>query len=161
MTQQSSSAANIADRELVITRFFDAPSKLMFAAWTDPAHVRHWMGPRGFTAHQVKYDFRPGGSWRLCLRPDDGSMDLWQSGVYRKILAPKLLEFTFGWDSENGQPRHETLVTLTFEEQAGKTKMTFRQAAFESIEERDGHNGGWSSAFDRLSEYLEGEILTR
>lgn len=154
MTPQSNPNMSVADRDLVITRLFDAPCELMFKAWTDPAHVRHWMGPRGFTAHRIEYDFRPGGAWRLCLRPDDGGVELWQSGVYRKIVRPALLEFTFGWDGKDGQPRQETLVTITFADEAGKTRMTFRQAVFESVKERDGHQVGWNSAFDRLEDYV-------
>jgi uncharacterized protein YndB with AHSA1/START domain len=61
--------------------------------------------------------------------------------------------FTFAWDEE-GERGLETLVTVTFAEQKGKTLMTFRQVPFQSVEERDGHRGGWTSSFDRLEDYV-------
>lgn len=142
-----------AERVLVITRVFDAPPGLVFRLWTDPEHAKHWMGPRGFTARYLEHDLRPGGAWRACLRPNDGGDDLWQSGVFREIVAPERLVLTFAWDGKDGCRGHETLVTVTFAEHQGRTKMTFRQAAFESVEQRDGHQGGWTSSFDRLEEY--------
>jgi uncharacterized protein YndB with AHSA1/START domain len=146
--------AETDDRTLVITRVFDAPRELVFKAWADPAHAKHWMGPRGFTATHIEQDPRPGGAWRACLRPDDGGRELWQGGVFREIVEPERLVYTFAWDGENGRRGHETLVTVTFAEHQGKTRMTFRQAVFESVGQRDGHQGGWSSAFDRLEEYV-------
>jgi uncharacterized protein YndB with AHSA1/START domain len=144
-----------ADRELVITRVFDAPRELVWRVWTDPAHARAWMGPRGFTAVHQEQDGRPGGAWRLCLRPDGGGPDLWQGGVNREIVPPERLVFTFAWDAPDGGRGPETLVTVTFAEKDGKTEMTFRQSPFTSVEERDGHRGGWNSAFDRLAGEVE------
>jgi uncharacterized protein YndB with AHSA1/START domain len=142
--------------ELVIIRVFDAPRELVFKAWTDPRQSAQWMGPRGFTACHQEIDLRPGGAWRACLRPDDGGQDLWQGGAYREVVEPERLVFTFAWDGDDGRPRNEMLVTVLFEEQGGKTKMIFRQIAFESLEQRDGHQGGWNSTFDRLEEHLAG-----
>jgi uncharacterized protein YndB with AHSA1/START domain len=142
------------DRVLVITRVFDAPRALVFKAWTDAEHGKHWSGPRGFTATHIEGDLRPGGAWRLCLRRDETGEELWQGGVYREVVVPERLVFTFAWDGEDGRPGHETLVTVTFAERGGKTTMTFRQAVFRSVEERDGHQGGWTSAFDRLEEHV-------
>jgi uncharacterized protein YndB with AHSA1/START domain len=149
----------LADRELVITRILDAPASLVFKLWTDPAHVTRWLGPRGFTATHMESDLRPGGAWCACLRRDETGAELWQRGVYREIIEPERLVFTFAWDDANGRPGHETLVTITFVEQAGaehagKTTMTFRQAVFESVEQRDSHRSGWNSSFDRLEEYV-------
>ncbi len=154
MVAKNSPGAEPGERVLVITRVFDAPPSLVFKLWTDPAHTKHWMGPRGFTKLHLEQDLRPGGAWRACLRPDDGGDDLWQGGVYREVVEPKRLVFTYAWDRENGRRGHETLVTVTFAEHQGKTKMTFRQAVFESVAERDGHQGGWTSSFDRLEEYV-------
>jgi uncharacterized protein YndB with AHSA1/START domain len=145
-----------AERELIITRIFHAPREFVFKAWTDPEHGKHWMGPRGFTATHQEGDVQPGGRWRLCLRRDDTGDELWQGGVYREAVEPERQVFTFAWDGENGHRGHETLITLTFAEHEGKTKMTFRQGVFESIEQRDGHQGGWNSTFDRLEEYVNG-----
>jgi uncharacterized protein YndB with AHSA1/START domain len=64
--------------------------------------------------------------------------------------------FTFSWE-EDGERGRENLVTIAFSEQGGKTRMTFRQAFFESISGRDSHNEGWSECFDRLAQFLAGE----
>lgn len=74
-------------------------------------------------------------------------------GVFRQIVEPSLLSFTFAWDEE-GERGLETLVTLTFEDLGGRTRFTLRQAPFQSAGERDGHGEGWSSTLDRLQEAL-------
>jgi uncharacterized protein YndB with AHSA1/START domain len=87
------------------------------------------------------------------MRSPEGR-DLWLGGVYREIVAPERLVFTHAWDSADGKPGHETVATVTLVDQGGKTKMTFEQAFFESVEQRDGHQGGWSECFERLAQHL-------
>jgi uncharacterized protein YndB with AHSA1/START domain len=142
-----------AERALVITRVFDAPRDLVFKAWTDPAHARHWWGPVNYPASHLEMDVRPGGAWRMCLRSTEGEPDLWQGGEFREVTPPEHLVFTFAWEAE-GERGVETLVTVTFVEENGRTRMTFRQVPFQSAEERDGHRWGWNSAYDRLAEHL-------
>jgi uncharacterized protein YndB with AHSA1/START domain len=110
-------------------------------------------GPRDYPATYLDMDVRRGGAWRCCLRSTETGKELWQGGVFRDVAPPDRLEFTFSWDEE-GERGLETLVTVTFIEQDGKTLMTFRHAPFQSIKERDGHQGGWTSTFDRLVDYL-------
>jgi uncharacterized protein YndB with AHSA1/START domain len=144
------------DRVLIVTRIFDAPRALVFAAWTDPERMQHWMGPRDYPSVHREGEIRPGGSWRCCLRSVKDGHDLWQGGVYKEIVPLERLVFTFAWDKGHESSGHETLVTVTFEEHgSGKTKMTLRQELFESVESRDGHNFGWNSSFDRLADYLQ------
>jgi uncharacterized protein YndB with AHSA1/START domain len=143
-------------RVLVITRVFDAPRALVWMAWTDPTHATRWMGPRGFTASHLEGELRPRGAWRACLRRDDSGEELWQGGVYLEIVAPERLVYSFAWDDANRPRGHETRITLSLTERQGRTTMAFRQEVFESVEERDGHQGGWSSTFDRLAEHLAG-----
>ena len=142
-----------AERELVITRVFDAPRDLIFRAWTDPRQAVQWWGPRDYPATHLEMDVRPGGVWRGRLRSIADGRELTLGGVFREIVAPERVVFTFAWDEE-GERGIETLVTVTFAEEEGKTRMTFRQVPFQSIEERDGHRGGWTSSFDRLAEYV-------
>lgn len=143
----------LAEPELVIMRVFNAPRDLVWKAWTDPKQTVLWWGPKHCPATLVEMDLRPGGHWRGQLRfPDDGKM-LSHKGVFREVVAPERLVFTFSWDEE-GERGLETLVSVTFADQGEKTLMTFRQIPFQSAEERDGHRGGWSSAFDRFDEQL-------
>jgi len=145
--------AEPAERELVITRIFDAPRELVFKVWTDPSHAKNWFGPRDYPAAHLEMDVRPGGAWRGCLRSTESGEELRLGGVFREVAPPERVVFTFAWEEE-GERGLETLVTLTFAEQDGKTRMTFRQAPFQSLEERDGHQGGWNSTFDRLGVHL-------
>ena len=145
------------NRELVITRLFDAPRKLVFEAWTDPKHLAQWWGPRDYPAALVKLDVRPGGAWRHCLRSTETGNDLWHRGVFREVVAPERLVFTFAWE-EDGERGLETLVTVTFADEDGKTRMTLRQTPFQSDGERDGHQSGWNSTFDRLAEHLRDRV---
>jgi uncharacterized protein YndB with AHSA1/START domain len=153
MSASTSAITKPAERELVITRLFDATRELVFEAWTDPKHLAQWWGPRDYPAAQVKLDVRPGGAWRHCLRSTETGNDLWHRGVFREVVAPERLVFTFAWEEE-GERGLETLVTVTFADDGGKTRMTLRQTPFQSDGERDGHQGGWNSTFDRLADHL-------
>ena len=135
--------------ELVITRIFDAPPELVFAAWTNPHHVREWWGPVNYPARFVEMDVRPGGKWRMCLRSTEGKPELWQGGLYREVTPPERLVFTFSWEEE-GERGLETVITVSFTGEGRKTRVIIRQTPFQSAEEREGHRWGWNSTFDRL-----------
>jgi uncharacterized protein YndB with AHSA1/START domain len=153
MTARISPGQRSTQPELVITRVLDAPRELVFQAWTEPEHLVHWSCPHGFTLTHCEGDLRPGGAWRSCMRSPEGR-DLWLGGVYREIVAPERLVFTHAWDDAAGKPGHETVATVTLVDQGGKTKMTFRQAFFESVQQRDGHQEGWTECFERLAQHL-------
>lgn len=143
------------DQELVLTRRFDAPRELVYAAFTDPAQLRRWWGPKDYPATHVEMDVHPGGRWRNCLTAAADGRELWQHGTFREVEPPSRLVFTFVWEEE-GERGLETLVTITLADEGGGTRLTLRQTPFHSIAERDGHGGGWSSSFDRLDEILAG-----
>jgi uncharacterized protein YndB with AHSA1/START domain len=143
-----------ADRVLVITRIFDAPRELVFKAWTEPQHLVRWMGPRGFKSTVLHSDLRAGGAYRIHMRGPEGD-DHWTQGIFREIVEPERLVTVGSWADANGNPTSpETVLTITLEEDGGKTRLTLHQAIFESISARDGHRGGWNSSLDRLAEYL-------
>ncbi len=143
-----------AERELVITRIFDAPRKMVYNAWADPEQAVKWLGPKGFTGKIEKMDARPGGSYRFYMRDSQGG-DHWQQGVFREIVEFERIVQTYAWADAAGNPTGpETLLTVTFEDHGAKTKLTLHQAVFESVTARDMHRGGWTSALDRLEELL-------
>jgi uncharacterized protein YndB with AHSA1/START domain len=78
----------------------------------------------------------------------------WKQGVYREVVEPERLVFTFAWEDAEGKPGHQTLVTLTFAEHGDKTELTLHQAVFESVARRDEHRRGWASTLERFAEYL-------
>jgi uncharacterized protein YndB with AHSA1/START domain len=154
MAANANPTAEATSHELVITRVFDAPRDLVWRAWTDPAQVARWLGPRGFTGTVEKLDARVGGAYRFHLRAPDGA-DLWMQGVHREIVPPERLVNTYVWADAQGRPTGpETLLTLTFSEQSGKTTLTLRQTLFETATARDAHREGWSSALDCLAEVI-------
>jgi uncharacterized protein YndB with AHSA1/START domain len=143
----------IDDLTLVITRVLDAPRAMVFAAWIDQDQAAQWWGPRGFTSVSCTMDVRVGGGWRRVMRSPDG-VEHRARGVYREIVAPERLVFTYAWERNSGQTGHETLVTLTFAEFGDKTELTLRQEVFETVAARDDHRGGWSGCLERFAEYL-------
>ncbi len=146
-------SAATADRELVVTRIIDAPRRLVFQAWTDPEQVANWWGPQGFVTTHCDMDIRTGGAFRLCMRSPAGT-NHWKRGVYREIAKPERIVFTFAWVDASGNPGHELLTTVTFEDHGAKTRLTLHQAVFETLEGRDGHRSGWTSCLERFAEYL-------
>jgi len=156
------SVAESTGPELVITRIFDAPRRIVFKAWSQPEHLMRWWGPHGYTCPVCEMDFKVGGTWRFCMRSSDG-IDEWQEGVYREIVEPERIVFTYsfpkgsrGFSEESaGKPGHQTTVTVVFADHNGnKTKLTVRQTNFESVAVRDDHVRGWNEALDHLANYV-------
>ena len=99
-------------------------------------------------------DVRTGGRWRNCLRSTETGVELWHRGVFREVVAPERIVFTFAWENADGSLGHELLTTVTFDEQGSKTRLTLRQSAFETTERRDDHRKGWTSTLERFAEYV-------
>lgn len=150
MAEKNSPATATQDRELVITRVFDTPRRLVFEAWTKPEHLMRWWGPRGFTLPVCEMNLRPGGAYRFVMRGPDGK-DYPMQGVYREIVEPERIVFTATLDDE--PPGHEILTKVTFAEQEGKTKLTVHQTYYKMAMRR-GAQEGWTQSLDRLTDYL-------
>ena len=129
---------------LEISRSFDAPPALVFKAWSSKEHLLRWWGPKDFTATSEKLEFLEGGSYRHAIHGPDGK-SYGMSGVYREIVEPERIVFTFAWDDEP-----ETLVTVTIRPEGDGTRLTFRQEPFADAASRDSHESGWGECLDRL-----------
>jgi uncharacterized protein YndB with AHSA1/START domain len=155
--QQTSRRAVVttpADREIHTERVFDAPRDRVFAAYTDPALIPEWWGPRGVTTMVDKMDVRSGGDWRFVCRNADGSEDAFR-GSYREITAPERIVQTFEWE---GMPGYVSVETAEFEDLGDRTKVT-TTTLFYTQEERDGMlqsgmEGGMQETYERLDELL-------
>ena len=140
-------------QDISINGIFHAPRDLVFKAWTEAEHAKHWWAPRYFAVTACDIDLRPGGVWRARIEsPDWGA--LWIRGTYVEIAAPERLSFTFATEDWYGQPGPETLVSVTFTDLGGLTMFSFSHGSFENDDNRNGHEDGWTSAFDVLAEYL-------
>jgi uncharacterized protein YndB with AHSA1/START domain len=141
-----------------MTRVFDAPRELVFEAYTNPAQIPHWWGPREVTTIVDQMDVRPGGVWRYIQRDQDGN-EYPFNGEYREIVPPERLVYTFSFEFEfEGTPIQTVVNTATFEERDGKTTLTVN-SLFQSIEDRDsmiesGAESGMTESWDRLAEHL-------
>ena len=154
--------------ELVITRVFDAPRELVWKAWTEPEHLMRWWGPKGFTAPAVEIDFRVGGKVLAAMQSPEFNegRPIWSTGVYREIVPFERIVCTDSFADEHGNVVPATyygmeadmplemLITVTFENLGGKTRMTLRHEGIPAGPEREGANQGWSESFDKLAEYL-------
>lgn len=146
-------STSTADRELVVTRIIDAPRSLVFKAWTQPEHIARWWGPQGFVTIGCDMDIRIGGRFRFGMRSPQGT-EHWKVGLYRDIVEPERIVFTFAWENADGTPGHELLTVVSFAEHGTKTKLTLHQAVFETTAWRDDHRTGWTSCLERFAEYI-------
>jgi uncharacterized protein YndB with AHSA1/START domain len=139
---------------IVFRRAFNAPARLVFAAWTEPAHLRHWRGPRGFELVACEVDLRVGGAYRFVHRAPDGSRHVFY-GQYLEIERPSRLVSTFVYEAA---PDVEALDEVTFDEGGGTTLVTGR-SSFPTFQARDlylsgGAERGLAESHDRLDELL-------
>jgi uncharacterized protein YndB with AHSA1/START domain len=144
-----------SDREIVMTRVFDAPRDLVFEAHSSCEHMSNWWGPRKYEFASCQIDFRPGGTWRIVHRGPDGE-EYGFHGEYREIVRPERITWTFEFE---GFPGQVSVETLELEEHDGKTTIT-ATAVYDSVEARDamiesGMESGAAESYDRLDEYLE------
>ena len=141
------------DREIVMTRVFDAPRRLVFDALTKPELLKRWFGPRGWSLVVCEADLKVGGAWRWVLRGPDGR-DMGMRGVYQEIKPPERLVSTESFDDYPG----ESLNTLILSEEDGKTTFTIT-VRYASQEIRDaviksGMEHGAAECYDKLAEML-------
>ena len=111
-----------SDREITITRLFDAPRHLVFEAMTRPEHVRKWWGilDDRYSVTECTIDLRVGGAWRFVGRGPEGQSPAFY-GVYREIAAPERLVYTEIFEPF---PDVESVVTQLLIEEKGKTRIT-------------------------------------
>ncbi|MBA2301807.1 MAG: SRPBCC family protein [Acidobacteria bacterium] len=152
-------ATTPSDREIVLTRLFDAPRRLVFDAMTKPEHVRRWWGALD-EEHSVtvcEIDLRPGGAWRFVGRGPEGEFPAFY-GTYREIAPPERVVFTEVFEP---YPDVESVVTSVFTEEGAKTRLTVT-CLYPSLDVRDmvletGMTTGAGTSYDRLED-LVGEL---
>jgi uncharacterized protein YndB with AHSA1/START domain len=152
-------------RGLTMTRVFAAPREQVFRSWTEPERLKRWWGPKGFTTPFFAVDLREGGDFLYCMRSPEGQ-DFWGRGVFREIVVPERIVFAMSFADAEGNAvpaTHygmspewslETLLTVAFEEEAGRTRVTLRYEGVPPGADRDESRQGWSEILESLGEYL-------
>lgn len=154
------------NKDLIITRVFDAPIEVVWKAWTEPDNVTRWWGPKIFTSPLAEIDLRVGGKYHFCMRTPEGQ-DIHSAGTYQEIIPMKKIVCTDSFADENGNIVSgtqygmdsdfplELYMTINFEEQDGKTRMTLKHVGLPEGEMFDMTNTGWNESFDKLEESLK------
>src|SRR5580704_4399353 len=153
-----------ADREIVLTRLFDAPRKMVWEAWADPKQVVQWFGPKGFTTTIEEMDIRTGGVWKQVVHGPDGT-DYPNKSVFTEVVPYERLGYKLsGGKSGAAVVQFESMVT--FADEGGKTRLTLRMV-FVSAEARDQNvreyhsiEGG-KQTLERLAEHLSTRLAAR
>lgn len=160
MAGQSDRAANAAGQEVVVTRTFDAPRALVFRAWTDPAHLARWWGPKGFTNPVCEWEARPGGRIRIHMTGPDGAVYP-MSGTFHEVVEQEKLVYTSGaLEDSTGRPAFEVRTTVTFAEDGGRTTVTVHNVVTHATGAATGAiagmRAGWGQSLDKLADDLAG-----
>lgn len=166
MTNQM--VSKVEEKVLILEREFNAPRELVFQAFSQAEHLKHWWGPRGWTLPVCNIDFRVGGVWHYCMKCEDKNqgdfygMESWGKGIYSEIQAPEKIVYTDYFSDEEGniaETMPATICTLTFIEVEGGTKVinTAEYATAEGLQQvlDMGMLQGITDTWNRLVEHLE------
>lgn len=152
-----SKTAQYGEGSVLITRVFDAPRALVWQAWTDPAMLARWFGPRGFTSSVPEFDLRVGGALRIVMHGPDGN-DYPMQGVFREVAPPARLVFSNIALDNDGNHLLEGETAVTFAEHDGKTKLTMTSHMVGLVpiapQMLAGMEAGWTQSIDKLQAML-------
>ncbi|NJD22337.1 MAG: SRPBCC domain-containing protein [Melioribacter sp.] len=162
-----SNTTKFTDKELIITRIFNAPRKLVWKAWTEPEHLMRWWGPKNFTCPVCKIDFRIGGKYHSCMKSAEGQ-EYWSTGTYKEIIPLERIVCTDSFADEKGNAvpasyygmpgddwPMELTVTITFEDLGNKTKMTLTHVGIPAGQMKEMTGASWNESFDKLADSLK------
>jgi uncharacterized protein YndB with AHSA1/START domain len=146
--------AKLPECDVTVTRVFDAPRDLVFRMWIDPAHLMRWWGPRGYTNPVCELDARVGGAIFVRMRSPDGRVVL-MNGAFREIVESERLVLNAVVAMPDGEAMFEGLVTATFEDEHGRTRLTVREQAFALVPAAApilaGMENSWTESLKRLA----------
>jgi len=150
MTVQTQTAAETFD--LTLTRVLDAPRALVFEMWSNADHKSQWWCPKAFTLIDSAENFRSGGDWMSIMEAPSGSQYRME-GTYTEIVESERIVFTHHW-VEDGARGPKTLITVIFEEEGTRTRLTFTQALIDNESARNNQQNGWNEFLDMLTSAL-------
>ena len=136
-----------------LSRHFDAPRRLAFAAWTDPAHARRWFAPEGCEMTEGTADFREGGAWRCELTGEDG-VGLSLEGEYLEIVPGRRIAFSYRGVEADGARTSGRRIEVTLTDEGAGCRLSLRMGPFAAPSDRDRYRFGWAATLGRLDDYL-------
>jgi uncharacterized protein YndB with AHSA1/START domain len=144
--------------EVTMARLFDAPRELVFEAWTDAERMKHWWGPNGFTTTLCKLDPWPGGAIQIDMRAPNGTVYR-HHGTVREIVPPERLVLTMSVKDSEGNIILESVTSVTFAAESGKTRLTLHSRIESATVELAamhlmGMENGWNQALDHLAQQM-------
>jgi len=156
---------HVNNNEVFIEKTFNASPEKVFSAWTDPDKLMKWYAPDGCTIRFKRIDIKKGGQFHSCIsNPQYG--DCWCIGTYKEVLPNTKIVFTLINADENGDPiipseigmdpdwPGETLVTVTFTEENGKTKLQLRQTVSQELAKKTGAYPSWLQMLNKMQTIL-------
>jgi uncharacterized protein YndB with AHSA1/START domain len=145
-----------SSERVVVRRAISASRERVFHSWTDPEQLRRWWGPGGFTCPDAVVDLRPGGTYRLVMKPPGDGPIMSVTGTYREVEPPELLVYTWRWDSGPAASDHESLVTVEFTElRDGRTEVTVTHDRFPPDHDSSPYRSGWEEGLEKLGALVE------
>jgi len=155
MGEKEGGSEPVADRELVTTRVYDAPARLLFEAWSKPEHIKRWFGPRGWPVTHCEMDFRKGGRFRFAMTGPGGEAGPPFGGEYLEIVPDRKIVYDNAFETPGAE---KMIVTVTYDEKHGKTTLTIH-TLFASVAMKNQHVGmgieeGFGSALDQLADVV-------
>ena len=158
--QPITTIATPSDREIKVTRRFNAPRALVWKAWTQPEYLAQWWGPQGWSLPVCNVDLRPGGKWRYCMAGPQGEESCGMA-IYHEIVEPERLVYTDYFADAQGNPipgMPESRMTVHLTENDGRTLLN-STALYPTKEDRDrviqmGMQEGMTESLNRLDEFL-------
>ena len=150
-------AAESATITLVVRQTINATAERLFEAWTNPAHLKRWWGPRPVICIEAEVDLRVGGGYRIANRFPDGRI-LWIFGEFEVIAPPHKLVYTWRVDP---QSHFSERVTVRFEPRGSATEVIIEHERIPNETARDSHQQGWDGCLDGLANYLSSNETQR
>ena len=160
ISDRGTTVRRTSDRQVTVTRTFDAPPHIVFKAWTDPELMKEWFVPRPWTIADAKLDVRAGGANLIVMRSPEGQ-EFPNRGVYLEVIENEKLVFTDAYTSA-WVPSEKPFMTATvlLEDLGnGRTKYTAKalhwRAEDKEAHEKMGFHEGWGTVAGQLEEYLK------
>ncbi len=150
MTPKHNPSGLTTDFRLSVTRIIHAPCTLVYQAWTDPAQLSQWLNPKDTACRSVSADLKVGGHYRISM--DCGKGEHIAAGEYLEIIPNERLQFTWHWDH---YPMPDSVITLTFEDLGGTTRLTLVHAGLPDQEDVTEHSQGWNMLLEKQAGMIE------